>query len=113
MVFTCTKHLEEGLELGTIGLLEEGLEGYRHELCHKLTVWHVPLNLSKLLLKSPQLPNSILTCKVTGRRVNRSPGYDLEIPVTYICTETRERSAWIQRKISVEMKTTEKIKINA
>ena len=74
---------------------------YRNDLCYKLVVVHVPLTLSKVLFKLLQWLNSILTCKVTGRRVNRGAGYGFAIQVTYTCTWCRERG---------EMETTEKMK---
>ena len=76
---------------------------FRSELVRK----YVPLILPKVLLK---LPNSILTCKVTGNRLNRCGGYVLEVPVTYICRGLEKAVAWIQRKISEEIKITEKVK---
>ena len=82
---------------------------YRNDLCHKLALGHVPLNLSKVLSRSLQLPYPILTCKVTGKRVNRSAGYSLEIPVIYNCTGLEKAVAWIQRKKSEEVKTNTKM----
>ena len=44
-------------------------------------VGHVPINISKVLVKLV-LSNSFVTCQVTGKRVNRGAGYGLEIPVS-------------------------------
>ena len=45
---------------------------------------------------------------VTEKRVTIGTGFGLEIPVTDICTGLEKSIAWIQRKISEEMKTIEK-----
>ena len=46
-------------------------------------VWHVPLNWSKAVSKFLQFTNHHVRVKVTGKRVNRSVGLGLEIPVNY------------------------------
>ena len=46
----------------------------------------ITTQLVQSIVTFPQLPNSMLTFKVTGKRVNRVAGYGLEIPVTYTCT---------------------------
>ena len=69
-----------------------------------LVVGHVSLNLSKVLLKFLQLPNSLLTCKVTGKRVNKGEDYGLEIPVAYTWTGLEKAVAWIQGKVSEKQK---------
>ena len=47
------------------------------------TVGHVPKYLSKILNRFTKNPFCELTCRVTGKRVNRGAGFGLEIPVTY------------------------------
>ena len=47
---------------------------------------------------------------MTGKRVNRGASYGLEILVIYDCTGLEKAVAWIQRKISEEMKTTIEMK---
>ena len=69
-----------------------------------LVVGHVSLNLSKVLLNFLQLPNSLLTCKVTGKRMNKGEDYGLEIPVAYTCTGLEKVVAWIQGKIGEKQK---------
>ena len=68
--------------------------------------------LVQTIFKFLQLPNSILTCKVTRKRVSEGTAYGLEISVTYTYTGLEKALAWIQRMISKKMKTTEKWKIN-
>ena len=46
----------------------------------------ITTQLVQSIVTFPQLPNSMLTFKVTGKRVNRVAGYGLGIPVTYTCT---------------------------
>ena len=46
-------------------------------------VGHVPKNLSKIMNRFTKIPSCSLRCKVTGKRVNRGAGYELEIPVVY------------------------------
>ena len=86
---------------------------YHNKLFHKLVVGHVPLNLSKMLLMFLQLSSSILGYEVTGKRLNRNAVYGLEISVTFTCRGLEKAVAWIQRKITKEMKTAEKWIINA
>ena len=49
----------------------------------KRIVRHVPKNLSQLFYQFLSLPNCTISREVTGKRVNREGGYDLEIPVKY------------------------------
>ena len=83
---------------------------YCNDLCHKFIVGHVPFNLSEVLFEFQQLRNSILICKVTGKRVNRDAGYGLEIWVTYTCTRLEKAVMSIRREISEEIKITENMK---
>ena len=46
-------------------------------------VGHVPKNVSKIFHQFMKIPNCIIGCKVTGKRVNHGAGYGLEIPVQY------------------------------
>ena len=46
-------------------------------------VGHVPQNISKLCILFLKMPNTYITAKVIGKRLNRGGGYGLEIPVIY------------------------------
>ena len=46
-------------------------------------VGHVPKHLSKIFHQFVKIPNCIIGCKVTGKRVNRGAGCGVEIPVQY------------------------------
>ena len=59
---------------------------YRNDLSRRIIVGNALMNVSKVLVKFLQLPNSFLTCKVTGNPVNRGTSYGLKIPVSYTCT---------------------------
>ena len=50
----------------------------------KKVVGHVSLYWSKLAFKFLQFQKHIICVAVTGKRVNRGNGIDLEIPVDYI-----------------------------
>ena len=83
---------------------------HRNQLCHKLFVGHLPLNLLKILLIFLQLSSSILGCKVTEDWMNRFTGFDLEISFNYTCRGLEKAVIWIQRNISEEMKASKKWK---
>ena len=54
----------------------------------KKVVRHVPLYWSKLAFKFLQFQNHGICVAVTGKRVYKGPGLDLEIPVDYFSMET-------------------------
>ena len=53
-------------------------------------------NIYKFVYKSLKLPNSKLSCKVKGKRLNRGAGYGLEIPVIYTFNGHEKVSEWIK-----------------
>ena len=59
-------------------------------------VWHMPCNISKFAYKFLKLPNSKLSCKVKGKRLNRGAGYGLEIPVIYAFNGHEKTFEWIK-----------------
>ena len=46
-------------------------------------VGYVPKSLSKIFHQFMKIPNGIIGCQVTGKRVNRGAGYGLKILVQY------------------------------
>ena len=50
-------------------------------------VSHVPLSYSRCISQFLQIDSSSVSCKVTGKRPNRSAGYGLEAPCQYIFEE--------------------------
>ena len=59
-------------------------------------VGHVPKNLFHQFMK---IPNCTIGCKVTGKRVNRGPGYCLEIPVQYRFIGAEKAVEWEKENI--------------
>ena len=73
-------------------------------------VGHVPLFLSKTLNKFLRLPGSYASCKVTGKRINRGIGVELEIPVeiTFVGKETV--TEWLKKALHrINMMIEEKV----
>ena len=69
----------------------------------------MPCNISKYVYKFLKLPNSKLSCKVKGKRLNRGAGYGLEIPVIY--SNGREKAIeWIKSKIQEDIKLEQNMK---
>ena len=56
-------------------------------------------NIYKFVYKSLKLPNSKLSCKVKGKRLNRGAGHGLEIPVIYTFNGHEKAIEWIKSKI--------------
>ena len=54
---------------------------YRNDFQKETLAGYMPRNIYKFLYKSLKLPNSKLSCKVKGMRLNRGAGYGLEIPL--------------------------------
>ena len=69
----------------------------------------MPCNISKYVYKFLKLPNSKLSCKVKGKRLNRGAGYGLEIPV--IDSNGHEKAIeWIKSKIQEDIKLEQNMK---
>ena len=66
----------------------------------KRIVGHVPKNLSKFFYQFLSLPNCIISCEVTGKRVNRGGGYGLEIPVKYTFLGPNKAIEWIEKRVT-------------
>ena len=52
-------------------------------ICNSYVVGHVPPGLSKTFSNFLSLPTSAILCIVTGKRLNRGVGLELELPVMY------------------------------
>ena len=61
-------------------------------------IGHIPLYLSKAILKFLQFSLSKLGCTVIGKRVSRAVGFGLEIPIKYTLYGYEKASSWIQGK---------------
>ena len=61
-------------------------------------VGHVPKNLRKIFHQFMKIPNCTIGCKVTGKRVNRGAGYDLEIPVQYRFIAAEKAVEWAEKE---------------
>ena len=85
---------------------------YVNDFCHKLAAGQVSLNLPKVLFKFLKLKNSIILCKVTGKRVKRGAGCGLKILGICTYTELEKAVAWMEGEIKKEMNTTENMKNN-
>ena len=56
----------------------------------------MPRNISKFVYKFLKLPNSKISCKVKGKRLNRGAEYDSDIPVIYTFNENEKPIEWIK-----------------
>ena len=56
---------------------------YQNYFQRETLAGHLPRNISKFVYNFLNLPNSKLSCKVKGERLNRGVGYALEIPLIY------------------------------
>ena len=65
-------------------------------LLEEQIVGHVPKNLSKIFHQFMKIPNCTISCKVTGKRVNRGAGYGLEIPVQYRFFGAKKAIEWAE-----------------
>lgn len=68
-------------------------------LLEEQIVGHVPKNLSKIFHQFMRIPNCTISCKVTGKRVNRGAGYGLEIPVQYRFIGAKKAVEWAEKNI--------------
>ena len=72
---------------------------YQNDFEKETLVGHMQNNISKFVYKFLKLPNSKLSCKVKGKRLNRGAGYGLEIPVIYTFNGHEKAIKWIKSKI--------------
>ena len=56
------------------------------------------------MYKSLKLPNSKLSCKVKGKRLNRGAGYGLGITVIYTFNGHEKAFEWVKSKIQEDIK---------
>ena len=70
----------------------------------------MPRNISKFVNKFLKLPNSKLSCKVKGKRLNRGAGYGFEIPVIYTFNGNEKVIEWTKSKIQENIKLEQSIK---
>ena len=83
---------------------------YRNDFQKETLVGHMPHNISKFVYKFLKLPNSKLSCKVKGKRLNRGAGYGLEIPVIYTFNGHEKAIEWIKSKIQEDIKLEQSMK---
>ena len=63
-------------------------------------VCHVPLGLSKTFSNFLSLPESFMSCIVTGKRLNRGAGLGLEIVVMYQARGHEKAIQWLEKTIT-------------
>ena len=93
---------EEKLERRHEGKNEEdefAIGVYRNDFQKGTLVGYMPRNISKFVYNFLKVPNSKLSCKVKGKRLNRGAGYGLEIPVIYKINGHEKGIKWIKSKI--------------
>ena len=56
-----------------------------------------------------KLPNSKISCQVSGKRINRGAGFGLEVPVTYTFYGHEKAIKWIKSKIEQNCKFQESL----
>ena len=64
----------------------------------------MPRNISTFVCKFLKLPNSKISCKVKGKRLNRGAGYGLEIPLIYTFNGHEKAIEWTKSKIQEDIK---------
>ena len=62
-------------------------------------VGHVPFLYSSTFKKFLSLPNHTIRVLVTGKRINRSSGYGLEIPVEYVFNGNEKALQWAKKNL--------------
>ena len=72
---------------------------YQNDFQKESLVGHMPRNISKFVYKFLKFPNSKLSCKVKGKRLDWSGGYGLEIPVLCTFNGHEKTIEWIKSKI--------------
>ena len=70
----------------------------------------MPRNISKFVCKFVKLPNSKLSCRVKGKRLNIGAGYGLEIPVIYTFNGHEKVIEWIKSKTQEDTKLEQSMK---
>ena len=60
---------------------ECAIDPYWNDFQKETLAGHMPRNISKFVYKFLKIPNSKLSCKVKGKRLNTGAGYGFEIPV--------------------------------
>ena len=83
---------------------------YRNDLQKETLVGHMPRNISKFVYEFLKLPNSKLSCKVKGKRLNKSAEYGLEIPVIYTFNGHEKGIEWIKSKMEEDIKLEQSMK---
>ena len=83
---------------------------YRNDLEKETLVGHMPRNISKFVHNFLKLPNSKISCQVSGKRINRGAGFGLEVPVTYTFYGHEKAIKWIKSKIEQNCKFEESLK---
>ena len=83
---------------------------YRNDVSQRIIVGNVPMNISKVLVKFLKLPSSFLTCKVTGKQVNRGAGYCLKSLMSYTYTEYQKTIDWNKKNKNEENNSIQKMK---
>ena len=83
---------------------------YRNYFPKESLVGHMPRHTSKFVHKFLKLPNSRLSCKVKGKRLNRGAGYGLEKPVIYTFNGREKATEWRKSKIHEDMKLEQSMK---
>ena len=73
---------------------------YRNDLEKEILVGHMPRNISKFVHNFLKLPNSKISCQVSGKRINRGTGFGLEVPVHTPSMATKKPSNGSSQKSS-------------
>ena len=60
---------------------------------------HIPKNLSKTFERFLTLPNCVIKCTVTGKRVNHGAAYGLEIPVNFKLLGPAKAIQWAEMAV--------------
>ena len=89
---------------------ESAIGAYRNDFQKESLVGHMPRNTSKFVYKFLKLPNSKLSSKVKGKRLNRGAVYGLEIPVIYTFNGHEKDIKWIKCKIQEDIKLEQSMK---
>ena len=82
----------------------------RNDFQNETLVEHVPRNISRFVYKFLKLPNSKLSCKVKGKRLNRGAGYGLEIAVIHPFNGHEQTIEWLKSKIQEDIKLEQSMK---
>ena len=77
---------------------EFAISVHRNDFQKETLVGHTLRNISKFIYKFLKLPNSKLSCKVKGKRLNRGAGHGLEIPVIYTFNGHEKAIEWIKSR---------------